>query len=143
MSGSDPNTGDEVTLPLAAERLTFDTRRVVTGRVQVQVDILTDHVPVSAALHGDRIEVTRVPVDREVTTRPEPRSEGDLTILPVLEEVLVVERRLILREEIHLRRIPTTETVETTVPLRREVAVIRRDPQTEADPTQPRTEEDR
>jgi stress response protein YsnF len=41
---------------------------------------------------------------RIVETAPEIRTEGDVTILPVVEEVLVVEKRLVLKEELHIRR---------------------------------------
>jgi len=34
----------------------------------------------------------------------EVRTEGDTTIYPVLEEVMVVEKRLMLREEIHVTK---------------------------------------
>lgn len=45
------------------------------------------------------MQVTRMPIDAEVTTPPGVRVEGDTTIVPVIEEVLVVEKRLILKEE--------------------------------------------
>lgn len=45
---------------------------------------------------------------------PEIRTEGDVTIVPVLEEVLVVEKRLVLKEELHIRRRVAAETVEIT-----------------------------
>jgi stress response protein YsnF len=41
---------------------------------------------------------------RMVETAPEIRTESDVTILPVVEEVLVVEKRLVLKEELHIRR---------------------------------------
>lgn len=124
MSDTDPN---RTVLPVVAETLRVGTRSAVTGRVRVHLSTLTEDAPVQADLSDERVEVTRVPLDREVTERPEIRTEGDLTIIPVLEEVLVVERRLVLREEIHLRRVAVAERVETTVPLRRQQVTIERD----------------
>lgn len=121
-------TPDPAILPVAEERLVTAKRRVVTGQVRVRLLTETEDAPVTADLSGERVEVTHVPVNREVAEPPATRTEGDVTIIPVLEEVLSVERRLFLREEIHLRRVPTTETVETTVPLRRQRAVVERDP---------------
>lgn len=118
---------NQTTIPVAAEELRVGTRRAVTGRVRVHVSTLTEDSPVQADLAGQRVEVTRIPLDREVTERPDIRTEGDLTVIPVLEEVLFIERRLILREEIHLRRIAETERVETTVPLRRQQVAIERE----------------
>ena len=72
------------------------------------------------------VEVTRVPVNRVVETVPEIRTEGDMTIVPVLEAVLVVEKRLVLKEELRIRRRATTETVEVPVTLRKQRAVVER-----------------
>jgi stress response protein YsnF len=47
-------------------------------------------------------------------------------VIPVVEEVLVVERRLVLKEEIHLRRVRTTTRHRETVTLRDEQVVIER-----------------
>lgn len=71
-------------------------------------------------------QVTRVPVDRIVEIAPEIRTEGDLTIVSVLEEVLVVEKRLVLKEELHIRRRAATETAEVPVTLRKQRAVVER-----------------
>ena len=57
----------------------------------------------------ETVEVTRVPIDKVVETAPEIRTDGDVTIVPVLEEVLVVEKRLVLKEELHIRRRVETE----------------------------------
>ena len=51
---------------------------------------------------------------------------GDLTIVPVVEEVLVVEKRLVLKEELHIRRTSQTELVEVPVTLRKQRAVVER-----------------
>lgn len=69
-------------------------------------------------LRRDDVVVTRVPAGREVAEAPAVRVEDDTTIIPVLEERLVVERRLFLVEELHLRRTATTEAVEIPVTLR-------------------------
>ena len=65
-----------------------------------------------------------MPIDREVEAAPAVRTAGDTTVVPVLEEVLVVEKRLVLKEEVRIRRITRSDEVETTVPLRRQRAVV-------------------
>jgi stress response protein YsnF len=57
---------------------------------------------------------------------PPVREEGDTTVISIVEEVLVVERRLVLKEEIRLRRVRTTERHRETVTLREQQAVIER-----------------
>jgi stress response protein YsnF len=49
-----------------------------------------------------------------------------VTIIPVLEEVLVVEKRLVLKEEVHIRSTTSGEDVEVPVTLRRQRAVVER-----------------
>jgi stress response protein YsnF len=117
---------DPTTLPVAEERLIVGTRARVTGRVRARTETEVLETVARAELAGVAVEVTRVPVGRQVDAVPPPRTEGDVTILPVLEEVLVVETRLILREEIHLRRRATRETAEIPVTLRRQRAVVER-----------------
>jgi len=59
-----------------------------------------------------------------VDEAPAVRTENGVMIVPVLEEVLFVEKRLVLKEEIHIRRQRTTETVEMPVTLRKQRAVV-------------------
>jgi stress response protein YsnF len=76
------------------------------------------------------VQVERVPIGRAVAAVPAVREEGDTTILPVVEEVIVVERRLILKEEVHIRRIKVAERHTETVTTREQTVEIYR---TEAD----------
>jgi stress response protein YsnF len=123
---SNPRSVSEEVIPLVEETATVAKRQVVTGRVRVQT--VTDIVEELAQTDVQRetVEVTRVPVDKVVETTPEIRTEGDLTIVPVLEEVLVVEKRLVLKEELHIRRRVDTEAVAVPVSLRKKRAVVER-----------------
>jgi stress response protein YsnF len=130
---SGAHTTSEEVIPLVEETATVDKRQVVTGRVRVQT--ITDIVEelARADVQRESVEVTRVPIDKVVETAPEIRTEGDVTVVPVLEEVLVVEKRLVLKEELHIRRRIETEAVEVPVTLRKQRAVIERlDPDDQA-----------
>ena len=116
----------EEVIPLVEETATVGKRQVVTGRVRVQTVTDTIEEVARANVQRETVEVTRVPVDRMVETAPEVRTEGDVTIVPVLEEVLVVEKRLLLKEELHIRRRVEAETVEVPVTLRKQRAVVER-----------------
>jgi uncharacterized protein (TIGR02271 family) len=129
-------TVSEDIIPLAEETATVGKQQVVTGRVRVQTVTDTVEELAHADLQQETVEVTRVPVDRIVETAPEIRTEGELTIVPVLEEVLVVEKRLVLKEELHIRRRTEAETVEVPVTLRKQRAVVER-----IDPDKPTGEE--
>jgi stress response protein YsnF len=134
---------DPPSLVVIEETLTVAKEQVVTGRVRVNVQTSNVEEIARAELSGETIEVTRVPIGRLVDEAPPSRVEGDVTIIPILEEVLVVEKRLNLREEVHIRRRTTLETVEAPVQLRRQHAVVERiDPATgvvtpETVPTRP------
>ena len=73
-----------------------------------------------------RIEIERVPINRPIDAVPAIREEGDTTIMPVVEEILVVERRLILKEEIRMRRTKVSQPHRETVVVRDQEAVITR-----------------
>jgi stress response protein YsnF len=125
--GTDARTQPEQVLSLVEEAATVHTREVVTGKVRVRT--LTDAIEelARANLKSNAVEVTRVPVDKVVESAPEIRSEGDLTIVPVLEEVLVVTKHLVLKEELYIRRRAETETVEVPVTLRKQRDVVERE----------------
>ncbi|WP_200305213.1 YsnF/AvaK domain-containing protein [Paracraurococcus ruber] len=126
----DPRADTGAAIPLVEERLAVARRAVETGRVRIHLSTATEDALVQETLRGERMEVERVTLGLEVATAPAVREEEDgaVLVVPVLEEILVVERRLVLKEELRIRRIATTETVEETVPLRRQVASVERLP---------------
>jgi len=73
-----------------------------------------------------RVEAVRVPSGKPVDVVPPIREEGDTTILSVVEEIVVVERRLILKEEVHIRRIHVSERHLETVVLREQNVEVSR-----------------
>ena len=74
------------------------------------------------------VEIERVAIDRQIDTAPEIRNEGETMIIPIVEERLVVEKRLFLREEIHVHRRRIVTQFRQNVTLRsQEVIVERRD----------------
>ena len=69
------------------------------------------------------MQIDRIPIDCQVDAAPPVRQEGDTTILSVVEETIVVERRLILKEEVHSH---VAERHRQAVALRKREAVITR-----------------
>jgi stress response protein YsnF len=122
--------GEEVAvLPIVDESLHVGKRQVVTGRVRVRTVTDLSEERIRQELSGQHVEVERVPVDVLVerdATPPEPRTEGDVTIVPILEEVLVVEKRLLIKEELRITRHRTTNVTDVAVPLRKQRAEIER-----------------
>jgi stress response protein YsnF len=116
------------TIPIAEEELRLHKRENVTGRVRVRTVTDTVDETVQATLAEETVEVTRVPVDRVVDEVPAVRTENDLTIVPVVEEVAVVQKQLVLKEEVHIRRRTSHEPVEVPVTLRRQRVEVERIP---------------
>ena len=95
---------EEKAIPLVEERVVVSKRVVPRGRVQVSARVERREEVVEADLMQEEVEIDRVPIGIEVDAVPPVRQEGDMTIVPVVEEVLVVEKRLVVVEEIRLRR---------------------------------------
>ena len=115
-------------IPVVEETATVSTRRVVSGRVRIatQTEEINHLLPTDLA--SVEVDVVRVPIDRRIETIPDVVTEGEVTIIPVVEERLVVTRELYLREEIHVRRIERTETVDLPATTRRQTVQIERLP---------------
>ena len=120
-----PDT-DEI-IQVVNETATIEKRDVVTGRVRVSTRTDTADELVSATLERGNVEVTRIPINREIDAPPPVRTEGDTTFVPVVEEILVVEKRWVLLEEIQIRQTTKTQAVELPVTLRKQHAVIERE----------------
>jgi len=115
-------------IPVVEETATVSTRRVVSGRVRIvtQTEEINHLLPTDLA--SVEVDVVRVPIDRRIETIPDVVTEGEVTIIPVVEERLVVTRELYLREEIHVRRIEHKETVDVPATTRRQTVQIERLP---------------
>ncbi|ARC36536.1 DUF2382 domain-containing protein [Paracoccus yeei] len=131
-----PDEPDDI-IPVIQEQLGVSVERRLAGRVRVSVRTQTDESLVPVDLTQVDVAVERVPVNRAVDTAPEVVTRGDVTIIPVVEERLVLTRQLYLREEIHIRRVERRETAEVPVETRKQVATIERLPADEDNPIPP------
>jgi uncharacterized protein (TIGR02271 family) len=118
----------ETVIPLFQEELSVSRRVVPTSRVQVsRVTHSHEHL-VDELLERERVEVERVAIDKPIDRMPSVREEGDCLIFPVVEEVLKIERVLVLKEEVRIRRVKGTERYQERVTLRKQEAVVNRLP---------------
>lgn len=99
-----------------------------TGRIKVSTATHLREQLVDEILAEDHAHVKRIVVGRIVEAMPSIRQEGETTIIPVVEEVLVTEKKLFLKQEIHITRVTTTSHHQETVVLRHQEAVITRLP---------------
>jgi uncharacterized protein (TIGR02271 family) len=96
-------------IPVMEEELRVGKRVVETGRVRVTKTVHEREEVVDEPLLREEYDVERVPVDAFVDAPVGPRYEGETLVVPVLEEVLVVEKRLVVREELRITRRRTEE----------------------------------
>jgi uncharacterized protein (TIGR02271 family) len=124
---ADASSADRLTtaIPVVEEHLRVETRRVDTHAVRLRKHVEANEVELDVPLEREQVEIERVAIGRVVEATEPPRREGDLTVVPVYEEVLV--KRWLLREELRIRHVRTVEPGETirTVLRREDVEVVR------------------
>ena len=122
-----PSDDKGATVPLMEERAQVEKRWATTGKVRVVTHTETVEELARAVLDGEEVEIQTVELDQTIIGPvPSIRTEEGVTIIPVLEEVLVVEKRLVLKQEIRIRKRPTSELVEIPVSLRKQRVKVER-----------------
>ena len=123
MAGTPP----EESFALAREELEIGKRKVETGRVRIGKLVREHEEKVEARLLHEEVEVKRVPIGRVLAAPVHPHYDGDVLVIPVLEERVEVQKRLVLVEELHVRRRPVERAHSERVVLRSEEPVIERE----------------
>ena len=123
-----PDKAGETVIPLLAEEIAVSKQVVETGRVQVARVTHEREQLIDELLAHATVEIDRIPIGRQVEAMPAIRDEGDTIVIPIVEEVLVVERRLLLKEEVRVRRVRSTERHQESVTIRHHEAVVTRLP---------------
>lgn len=116
----------EKRLPLVEERASVRKRTVEKGRVRIRTVVDERTAWVRESLASEQVQVERVRIGREVRSMPKMRREGETLVIPVVDEVLVVERRLILKEEVRVRKKRSVEKIEEPVSLKTTRAIVER-----------------
>jgi stress response protein YsnF len=111
---------EEIVIPVVRETARVVKRAVDRGSVQVS-KIVTEHEElVDTSTVEDEIEIEHVARDQWLDKPAEPRREGDTLIIPIMEEVTVIEKRILLREELHIRTRKVKKPATEKVKLRKE-----------------------
>lgn len=122
----DATAAETIRIPRLEEQLQVGTQTVETGRVTLAKTVHETEETVTIPLLQEQYVVERTAINQYVEEPPAPRQEGETIIYPVLKEVLVVQKRLFLVEEIRVTH-QQTQTQETqTVRLRREDITVER-----------------
>jgi stress response protein YsnF len=126
MNGPDAGNGD-VPIPVLEEIATVSKRTVTTGVTTVEKQVQSRDHQISEVLRRETASVETVPMGITVDAEHPPvvRTENGVTIIPVLEEILVVEKRLVLKEELHIRHNVDEVLATQDVTLRSETVVVK------------------
>jgi uncharacterized protein (TIGR02271 family) len=133
--GSEPGVHQDepIVVPVVVEELDVQKRAVETGKVRITKVVHERETLVDEPLLRDNVAISRLPMQRVVEGPIPVREENGTTIISVVEEVLVVEKRWMLREEIHIRKRRTETHQPQHITLRSEAVQIERIPHAEED----------
>lgn len=112
---------------LAEEVLRVGKRTVERDRIRINKHVVEHQETVDLPLLHEEVVVERVPINEVVEQAAPVRYEGDTTIIPLYEEVLVVRKQLMLVEEVRVTRHRSERRKPQQVILKREEAVVERD----------------
>lgn len=114
-------------IPVVEERLEVSRERVETGRVRISKSVEAREVVVDDPLKRETVRVEHVPINQVVTGAvPQVREEGDVTVIPILEERVVTRTELVLVEEVRIHREHSEYHDPQRVTLRKEVVAVER-----------------
>lgn len=124
MKNNPENDKPALLLNVIEEKATVTKEVTEKGKVRiikkVHEEDETIHIPVTS----EEVKIEKFPVDRLVEEAPTVRYEGDTMIIPVVKEVIIVEKKLLLVEEVHITKQTIHKEEQYTIPLRKEEVIV-------------------
>jgi uncharacterized protein (TIGR02271 family) len=125
----DPERSLSKKVPVVEEHIRIGTQLVETGRVTIAKKVLLEDVTLDVPVSHEEVVVERKEINQYVNELPPAsRQEGDTTIISVFKEVVVIEKKILLVEEVHI----TKRLIESSVPIidtiRKEEVTVTRTP---------------
>jgi uncharacterized protein (TIGR02271 family) len=118
---------EPLVIPVIQETMQVGTRIVETGKVHISKKVTEETAVENFLETSEQITVERKQINQYVETAPPAsRQEGDVTIISVVKEVLFVEKRLMLVEELHVTKHKVQENRKVTATLRKEEVTVER-----------------
>jgi stress response protein YsnF len=123
---TDSSRQDSQIIPVVEERAVVSKRKELSEGVRVRTVVHEAEQVIDEPLATEDIEVEGTPLDRGVDAPVPVRHDGDTTIVTLVEEVLVVEKRLRVIEEIRITKRRSVRHEPHHVTVRREEVVVER-----------------
>ena len=120
------SSDERMTIPVIQEEITVDKQVIETGKVRISKRISEYEELVDVPLFAEEVRVERVPVNLFVESLPPVRQEGGMMIIPVVREEIVVQKKLFLVEELHVRKELIERHAPQTVKVLKEEVDIKR-----------------
>lgn len=117
-SGLNTDAEGHIVIPVIQEDVVIDKKVVETGKVRILKTVTEQQETIDIPLVQEDINIERIPINQYVEAAPPGvRYEGEVTIIAVVKEVLVVEKRLLLVEEVRVtkNKVQTNETQEVSL----------------------------
>ena len=114
---------EDLRVQRSEEELRAGVREREAGRVNVKKSVRTEREVVRVPRRREEVDIERVPVEgesREASTATEADIGEDEVVLQVFEEEVIVSKRVVLKEEIRLRKRVTWDEETVEVDLRKE-----------------------
>ena len=143
MENQRPRREPRRVLPIVAERLRVDRRRVTVGTVRITKKTRYRDVVVDEPVAHEDVRVRRVPAGRFVDGPVPDRYVNGRLIVSILEEVPVIVRRLRVVEELHIERRRRVVRRPQRVTVRREDPIIEREGEPRVPPPEQNIRESR
>lgn len=123
----DADFNDSATvIPIIQEEIVVDKYVVEKGKVRVSKRISQHEEIIDEPLFHEEVKIERVPINKIIDAAPPVRQEGDMMIIPVVEEQVFVQKRLVLVEELRVRKqVIETHQPQTVTLLKEQVEIER------------------
>jgi uncharacterized protein (TIGR02271 family) len=121
-------TGEETVIPVVEEEAHLEKRLVERNRTRITKQVHTEEETIETPLRQERVQVERVPVERIIDSPVTSHYDGDTLVIPVMEEVLIIEKKLFLKEEVRVTKYVGETEHQETVTLRKEAVTVERTP---------------
>lgn len=109
------------------EELHVGTEEVTTETLRVRTVVCEDEHVIDEPVRNKRVEIARVPVDR-ICDQPIPdQQEGDTTVLSLCREIITIQKKYQVYEEVHIRTFYEEDRHREVVRTRRTEAIIDRE----------------
>jgi uncharacterized protein (TIGR02271 family) len=117
-------------IPIIQEDLVVEKQKRETGRVRVFKHVEFREETIEEPGYIEELQFERVPVNEVIDSPQKARYEGNTLVIPLIEEELVVQKRLVLREELRVTKKRRETLNKQDVTLRREeVSIDRLEPE--------------